>query len=55
MLCCFGRNEQAAWGMLSNYSIDLGERGVSSVPTLMTKIVGTDPVTLSIKYSAIVL
>ena len=40
MLRCCERDERIAWRKLSNYNIDLGERGVSGVPTLMAKIVG---------------
>ena len=40
MLRCCECNEQTACHMLSNYNIDLGDRGVSSVPTLMAKIAG---------------
>ena len=40
MLCCCERDEQTASRMMSDYNIDLGEQGVSSVPALMAKIVG---------------
>ena len=40
MLCCWERNEQSASRIMSDYNIDLGEWGVSSVPALMAKIVG---------------
>ena len=39
MLCCCERDEQTASRIMSDYSIDLGEWGVSSVPALMAKIV----------------
>ena len=41
MLCCCEHDEQTASRILSDYNIDLGEEwGVSSVPSLMAKIVG---------------
>ena len=39
MLCWCERNKQTTARMMSNNNIDLGERGVSSVPALMAKIV----------------
>ena len=39
MLCCCERDEQTASRIMSDYNIDLGEWGVSSVPALMAKIV----------------
>ena len=39
MLCCRERDEQTASRIMSDYNIDLGEWGVSSVPALMAKIV----------------
>ena len=39
MLCCCERNEQTSSRIMSDYNIDLGEWGVSSVPALMAKIV----------------
>ena len=41
MLCCCERDEQTSSRIMSDYNIDLGEWGVSSVPALMAKIVGT--------------
>ena len=41
MLCCCERDKQTAMRIMSDYNIDLGEWGVSSVPALMAKIVGT--------------
>ena len=38
MLCCCERDEQTALRIMSDYNIDLGEWGVSSVPALMAKI-----------------
>ena len=40
MLCCCERDEQTSSCIMSDYNIDLGEWGVSSVPALMAKIVG---------------
>ena len=40
MLCCCERDEQTSSRIMSDYNIDLGEWGVSSVPALMAKIVG---------------
>ena len=42
MLCCCERDEQTASRIVSDYNIDLGEWGVSSVPALMAKIVETN-------------
>ena len=39
MLCCCERDEQTSSRIMSDYNIDLGEWGVSSVPALMAKIV----------------
>ena len=39
MLCCCERDEQTASRIMSDYNIDLGEWGVSSVPALMAKVV----------------
>ena len=39
MLCCCERDKQTASRIMSDYNIDLGEWGVSSVPALMAKIV----------------
>ena len=41
MLCCCERDEQTASRIMSDYNIDLGEWGVSSVPALMAKSVGS--------------
>ena len=38
MLCCCERDEQTSSRIMSDYNIDLGEWGVSSVPALMAKI-----------------
>ena len=40
MLRCCERDEQTSSRIMSDYNIDLGEWGVSSVPALMAKIVG---------------
>ena len=40
MLCCCERDEQTASRIMSDYNTDLGEWGVSSVPSLIAKIVG---------------
>ena len=37
MLCCCERDEQTSSRIMSDYNIDLGEWGVSSVPALMAK------------------
>ena len=42
MLCCCERDEQTSSRIMSDYNIDLGEWGVSSVPALMAKIVVTN-------------
>ena len=39
MLCWCEREEQTALHIMSDYNIDLGEWGVSSVPASMAKIV----------------
>ena len=39
MLCYCEHDEETSSRMMSDYNIDLGERGVSSVPALMAKIV----------------
>ena len=39
MLCCCEHDEQTASRIMSDYNIDLGEWGVSSVRALMAKIV----------------
>ena len=39
MLCCCERDKQTASRIMSDYNIDLGEWGVSSVPAVMAKIV----------------
>ena len=39
MLRCCERDEQTSSRIMSDYNIDLGEWGVSSVPALMAKIV----------------
>ena len=39
MLCCCERDEQTASRIMSDYNIDSGKWGVSSVPALMAKIV----------------
>ena len=41
MLCCCERDEQTSSRIMSDYNIDLGEWGVSSVPALMAKIAVT--------------
>ena len=38
MLCCCERDEQTVSRMMPDYNIDLGERGVSSVPAVMAKL-----------------
>ena len=48
MLCCCERDEQTATRIMSDYNIDLGEWGVSSVPALMAKIVSCDPAFLGV-------
>ena len=42
MLCCCERDKQTASPIMSDYNIALGEWGVSSVPALMAKIVGSN-------------
>ena len=51
MLCCCERDEQTSSPIMSDYNIDLGEWGVSSVPALMAKIVGCGYLKREWKYS----
>ena len=51
MLCCCERDEQTASRIMSDYNIDLGEWGVSSVPALMAKIVDYFSSSIHIEHS----
>ena len=54
MLCCCERDEQTASRIMSDYNIDLGEWVVSSVPSLMAKIVDLDELGLVISILDVV-
>ena len=54
MLCCCERNEQTASRIMSDYNIDLGEWVVSSVPSLMAKMVDLDELGLVISIPDVV-
>ena len=54
MLCCCERDEQTSSRIMSDYNIDLGEWGVSSVPALMAKIESWSKIVGTLVHNSVV-